>query len=140
MSISLEQLAQILANVRISSSLEEEILTATKSLTTPPEENNELTFEESCISDDEQLFQQEIEEDEEKLQHDLNQSENHAYESLIDKWFRWFQTSTRLDRFCFYFITSYSQKLDSIILVYFHSKFAKLKMNIFLLLLREWLH
>jgi hypothetical protein len=42
--------------------------------------------------------------------------------------------------FCFYFIKSQSQKLDSIILVYFHFKFAKLKMNIFLLLLREWLH
>lgn len=87
MSISLEQLSQILASVRISSSFEEEILIATKSLTTPLEENNELTFEESCMSDDEQLFEQEIEEDEEKLQHDLNQSGNHAYESLINKWF-----------------------------------------------------
>jgi len=141
MSISLEQLAQILASVRISSSCEEEILIAAKSLNTPLEENNELTFEESsCISNDEQLFEQENEEDEEKLQHDLNQSGNHAYESLIERWFQWFQTSTRLDRFCFYFIRSYSQKLDSIILVYFHFKIEKLKMNIFLLLLREWLH
>jgi len=136
MSISLEQLAQILASVRISSSCEEEIFTAAKSLSTPLEENNELTFKESCISNDEQ----EIEENKEKLQHDLNESGNHAYESLINKWFRWFQTSTRLDRFCFYFIKSHSQKLDSIILVYFHFKFAKLKMNIFLLLLHAWLH
>jgi hypothetical protein len=91
MSISLEQLTQILAKVRISSSCEEEILTAAKSLTTPPEENNELTFEESCTSDDEQLFEQEIEEDKEKLQHDLNQSGNHAYESLIESGFDGFK-------------------------------------------------
>jgi len=62
-------------------------LRAAISLTTSPQENNKLTIEESCISDDEQLFEQEIEEDEEKLQHDLNQSENHAYESLIERWF-----------------------------------------------------
>jgi hypothetical protein len=36
MSISLEQLTQILAKVGISSSLEEEILTAAESLITPP--------------------------------------------------------------------------------------------------------
>lgn len=80
MSISLEKLTQILASVRISSSCEEEILTSAKSLTTPPKESNELTFEES-----EQLFELEIEEDEEKLQHDLNQSGNHACESLTER-------------------------------------------------------
>jgi hypothetical protein len=44
MSISLEQLTQILAKVRISSSLEEEILTAAESLITPPEANKETTY------------------------------------------------------------------------------------------------
>ena len=57
MSISLEQLAQILANVRISSSCEEEILTTAKSLTTPQEESNGLTFEDSYIAHDEKLFE-----------------------------------------------------------------------------------
>lgn len=101
MSISLEQLIEILASVRISSSCEEEILTVAKSLTNPLEENNELTFEESCTSNEEQLFQQEIEEDKEKLQHDLNQSGNNPYESLIERWFQWFQANTRLDQFHF---------------------------------------
>lgn len=105
MSISLEQLTHILASVRISSSCEEEILTVAKSLTTPPKVNNELTFEESCIYDDEQLFEQEIDEDKEKLQHDLNQGGNHTYGSLIERWFQWFQRS--LDRFYFYFIKSH---------------------------------
>lgn len=116
-------------------------LLSTKSLTTL-EENNELTFEESCTFDDEQLFEHEIEEAKEKLLYDLNKSGNHTYESLIKRWVRWFQASTRLDkfRFCSYFIESHSQKLESIILVFFHFKIAKLKMNIFLLLLHEWLH
>jgi hypothetical protein len=39
MSLILEQLTQILAKVGISSSLEEEILTAAENLITPPEEN-----------------------------------------------------------------------------------------------------
>lgn len=111
MSISLEQLTQILARVRIPSSCEEETLTTTNNLTTYREENNELIFEKSCTSDEEHLFEHEIEEDKEKLQHDLNQSGNHAYECLIKRWFRWFQASTKLDqfRFCFYFIKSHSQ-------------------------------
>jgi len=53
MSISLEQLTQILAKVRISSSLEEEITTAAESLITPPEANDETTYKQLCTSDDE---------------------------------------------------------------------------------------
>ena len=67
MSISLEQLAHILAKVRVSSSLEEEILTATESLNTPSEMNEESASEDSCILDDEQSFEQEIEEDDKEL-------------------------------------------------------------------------
>ena len=55
MSISLEQLTQILEKTGISSSQEEEILTATESLITPPEENEETTYKEPCTFDDEQL-------------------------------------------------------------------------------------
>jgi hypothetical protein len=46
MSISLEQLTQILAEAGISSSLEEKILIAVESLITPPETDNESTHEE----------------------------------------------------------------------------------------------
>jgi hypothetical protein len=46
MSVILEQLAQILAKAGISSSQEEEILTAAQSLNTPPETNEESTSEE----------------------------------------------------------------------------------------------
>ena len=81
MSVSLEQLAQILAKVGISSSHEEEILTAVKGLNAPPEAKEEPIVEESCVSDDEQLFEQKIEEDEEGVLSELNQEEHHAYKS-----------------------------------------------------------
>ena len=58
MSISLEKLTQILAKTRISSFLEEEILTTVKDEITHPEANKEeSTFEESCISDEEHLLE-----------------------------------------------------------------------------------
>ena len=49
MSISLDQLSQLLAEAGISSSQEKEILIAAKRFTTPPEVKEESTFEESCI-------------------------------------------------------------------------------------------
>jgi hypothetical protein len=49
MNLSLEQLTQILENVGISSSLEEDILTVTESLFTPPEANKESIYKESFI-------------------------------------------------------------------------------------------
>jgi len=79
MSISLEQLTQILEKVRISSSLEEEILTVAEILITPLEANEETTYKEPCTSNDEQLCEQEIEE----LWHDLR-SENYVYERIIE--------------------------------------------------------
>jgi hypothetical protein len=138
MSISLEQLTQILAKVRISSSLEEEILTTAESLITPPEANDETTYKEPCTSDDEQLCEQEIEEDNKELRHDLR-SENYAYESIIE---RWFQAGTRLDpfNFSFYFVKLQFQHLISHGYIYFRLSFAKFTVNIFLLLLRLWLH
>jgi hypothetical protein len=83
MSVILEILTQILADVRISSSLKGEILTRIKDSNTPPETIEDSTSKESCISDDEQSFEQKIEEDEEELQHDLSE-ENRTYESLIE--------------------------------------------------------
>ena len=62
MRISLEWLTQILAKVGISSSQEEGILIAVKDVTTPPEaDKEESTFEESCIIDEEHLFELDIE-------------------------------------------------------------------------------
>ena len=75
MSISLEQLTQILAKARISSSQEEEILIAAKDVITPLEANKE----ESCIADEEHLFELEIEEDEEGILGD-----HHANGSCIE--------------------------------------------------------
>ena len=83
MSISLEQLTQILAKVGIPSSWEEEILTVDESLITPPEANDASTYEALCTSDDEQLHKQEIKEDNKELRHDLR-SENYAYEIIIE--------------------------------------------------------
>jgi hypothetical protein len=132
MSISLEQLTQILVEAGISSSLEEKILIAAESLITPPETDNESTHEE-C--------EQEEEEDNEELQHDLSET-NYAYESLIE---RWFQAGTRLESFSFsfYFDNLEFQQFSDYhlyIYVYFRLSFVKLKENIFVLLLREWLH
>ena len=65
MSISIEWFTQILANVGISSSQEEEILIAIKDETPLPKANNEAsTLEESCILDEKHLFEMEIEEGE----------------------------------------------------------------------------
>ena len=64
MSISLEHLTQILAEVGISSSQEEEILIVAKRFTTPPKVKEESTLEELCTSYEEQLCEKKIEKDE----------------------------------------------------------------------------
>ena len=69
--------------------------TTAKSLIIPPKIDGELAYKESCTFDGEQSCEQDIEEDHGELQHDLR-SENYAYESPIE---RWFQASTRLEKF-----------------------------------------
>ena len=88
MNISFEQRTQILAKYGISPSREEDILIEVKDLTTPPEANKELAFKESCTSDGEQLFEQEVKKDKEAISDDLNQNRNQAYERFIDTWFQ----------------------------------------------------
>ena len=61
MSLSLEQLTQILAKVGISSSIEEEILTVAESLITAPEIDEELAYKESYTFYGEKSCEQEIE-------------------------------------------------------------------------------
>ena len=68
--------------VGISSSHEEEILTVAERLITPPTNNKESTFEESCTFDGEKSWEQDIREDNEELQHDMR-SENYAYKIPI---------------------------------------------------------
>jgi hypothetical protein len=125
MSVILEQLAQILAKAGISSSQEEEILTASHSLNTPPEMNEESTSEE-------------LEEDNEELQHDLSEG-NYTYKIYIE---RWFPETTRLDsfNFSFNFVNLEFQQQISHAYTYFQSLVVKLKDNIFLLLLHAWIH
>ena len=74
------------------------------------------------------MFELEIEDDEEGISGD-----HHANESYIEQWF---QVSTRLDRFCFffYFINSYFQYLIFYIIVYSRFSLSKLKDNFVLLL------
>jgi hypothetical protein len=62
---------------------------------TPPATNKDSRSKDSYALDDEQTFKQEIEEYEEELQQDLSE-EKCAYERIIEKWF---QVSTRLDKF-----------------------------------------
>ena len=99
---------------------------AAKDVITHLEENKEeSTLEESCILDEEHLFELEIEEDEEGISGD-----HHANEIYIEQWF---QVSIRLDQFCFcfYFVRLYLQYLISHTFEYiiFH-----------LLLLHVWFH
>jgi hypothetical protein len=132
MNISLEQLAQILAEAGISSSQEEKILIAVESLITPPE-----TYDESIHKE----CEQEKEEDNEELQQDVSET-NYTYESLIEQWF---QADTRLKSFSFSFSfdnLEFQQFSDYLLYIYGYSRlsFMKLEKNIFILLLREWLH
>ena len=141
MSISLDQLTQILAEAGISSSQEEEILIAAKRFTTPPEVEEESTFEELSTSDEEQLCEQKIEEDEEGISSDQNEEVDHAYESRIE---HWFQVSTKVNEFCFcfYFIESHLQELEFISCIFVNVRFhfSKSNVNLCLLLLSRWLH
>ena len=132
MSISLEQLTQILAKFGISSSQEEEMLRAAKDVITPPDTNKEeLTFEESCISDEEHLFELDIEREEEGI------SSDQANESCIEQWF---QVSIRLDLFffSFYFVNLHLQYLILHTFEYIRFHFVKSYVNILLLLLYVW--
>ena len=63
MSISLELLTHALTKAGFSSS-QEEVLAAIRDLTTPPESNEESSSENSCACEGEQVFEQEIDEDE----------------------------------------------------------------------------
>ena len=96
MSISLDQLSQLLAEARISisPSQEKEILIAAKRFTTPPQVKEELTFEESCISNEEHLFELEIEREEEGISGDQHPEEYPANKSCIEQWI---EVSTSLD-------------------------------------------
>ena len=100
MSISLYQLSQLLAEAVISSSQEKEILIEAKRFTTPPEVKEESTFEESCTSDEEYLFELEIEREEEGISGDQHPEEYPANGSCIKQQI---QVSTSLNRFCFCF-------------------------------------
>ena len=111
-----------------------------KDVITPPDTNKEeLTFEESCISDEEHLFKLEIEREEEGISDDQHHEEYQANESCIKQWF---QVSIRLDQLCFrfYFINSHFQHLIFHIIVYSRFSFSKLNDNLGLLLLHRWLH
>ena len=100
MSISLDQLSQLLAEIGISSSQEKEILIAAKRFTTPPEVKEELTFKESCISEEEHLFELEIESEREGISGDQHPKEYPANKSCVKQWI---QVSTSLNQFCFCF-------------------------------------
>ena len=70
-------------------------MTAAKDVITPPHANKEeLTFKESCISNEEHLFELEIEREEEGISGDQNHEEYPANGSCIKQWF---QVSIRLD-------------------------------------------
>ena len=130
MITSLEQLTQILAKFGISSSQEEEILIAVKDVSTPPDTSKEeSTFEESRTSDQEHLFELEIEEDEEGISGD-----HHAIRCCIKQWI---QVSTSLNQFCFcfYYIHLHFLHLVSHIFIHIKFHFVKSYVNIILLLL-----
>jgi hypothetical protein len=58
-------------------------LTTVEGLITPPTTNDESTYKEACIFNEEQLGKHEVEEDNEELQHDLRKTYC-TYKSLIE--------------------------------------------------------
>ena len=131
-SLDLELLTEILAKARISSSQEEEILTAIKNETTPREMKEELTSKEFYTSDKEQACEKKIEEDEEGISGD-----HHANESCIEQCF---QVSIKLHKFCFCLVNLYLQSLISHTFEYIRFHFVKSNVNVLLLLLHVWFH
>jgi len=97
MSVSLEQLAQILVKVLIFSSHEEEILTTVQNFIIPLATNDK-----SYTFNEEKLSKKEVGKENEALQDDQNKK-SWAYERYIKKWF---QASTKIDvfNFSFYFV------------------------------------
>ena len=134
MIISLDQFSQLLGESGISSFQEKEILIAAKRFTTPLEVKEELTFEESCISDEGHLFELQIERDEEGISGDQHPEEYPIDESCIKQWI---QVSTNLKQFCFYFyfINLHFQHLLSHISIHLKFHFVKLNLNFCLVLL-----
>ena len=139
MSISLDQLSQLLveAGISISPSQEKEILISAKRLTTPPEVKEELTFGESCIWEEEHMFKLEIKMEEEEISSDQHPEEYPANRSYIE-W--WIQVSTSLNQFCFYFINLHFQHLLLHVFIHLRFHFVKLDLNFCLLFLDRWLH
>ena len=103
-----------------------------KRFTTPLEVKEELTFKESCISDEEHLFELEIEMEEKGISGNQHPEEYPANGSCVE---RWIQVSTSLNQFCFffYFINLHFQHFVSHV-------FVKLDLNLCLVLLDRWLH
>ena len=97
----------------------------------------ELTFEESCKSDEEPLFELEIEREEEGISGDQHPEEYPANRSCIE---RWIQVSTSLNQFCFFFFNLYFLHLVSHVFIHLRFHFVKLDLNFYLLLLDRWLH
>ena len=75
MSVILELLTEVLTKYGISSSQEEEILTAIKNATTHPEAKEEPAYEEFYTSDKEQTCKKEIKKDEEGISGDHHGNE-----------------------------------------------------------------
>ena len=77
-----------------------------------------------CISDEEHLFELEIEEEEEGISGDQNWEEYHTNERCTRQCFH---VSTRVDHFCFcfYFVQLHFQQLNFYILVHPRFHFEK---------------
>ena len=115
-------------------SQEEEILTAIKNATTPPEAKEEPAYEEFYTFDKERACEKETGEDEEGISGD-----HHANERCIEQCF---QVSINLYqfRFCFCFVNLHLQSSVSHTFEYMRFHFIKLYVNILLLLLHVWFH
>ena len=70
MNISLELLTHALAKAGFSFSQEEEVLAAIRDFTTPPESNKESSSENSCACEGEQVFEYEIDQDDQEIEED----------------------------------------------------------------------
>ena len=142
-----EELSRILASASLSSSQEEHVFTVVKNLSTSPKvkEESEEEPEASTMKDIEDFGEQscELESDEakeENIQCDLHEEGNQGNFDLIETWFKTVIMSHKSFFIPYLFISYHLHSLVSHTHEHFKVHFINVSVNMFMILLRTWLH
>ena len=147
MIISLEEITQILAAAGISSSQEAHILTTIKNSSTSPnvKEESEADLEAFTVEVIEDFGEQSCEPKsdeakEENIQCDLHEEENQVYSDPVETWFKTIIRSHKSFVLSYLFISYHLHLLVSHTHEHFKVHFINMSVNMFMILLRRWLH